>query len=633
MGCDVTKKTICSVLKLNSNLRTLEWSINSCDLYLRAPPVSREDFKELLISFCSGLAEAFSGLECLAIRFPLLLAQFKIYVPVIINLGVPVICSELCLKKFTLQWLEVAENAFQCVEFVIEGSGFQFQKSDFSLYLNTREPLCSLPLNNLYQVLLNAVASELVRDTLQTVLLPYTLFIQTPEWGNHFKIMEVETSIVSLDLGALSLWDSDCLTAILSLQSLRYLNLSGMNISGHLLQLIATSSPNLEILNLQGCSGCLEPIQGLESLALCCPNLAELNLKGVHHQPSKETPNKLMEIISKFTHLVSLSLCTCVLGPTTENKTSKSNNDFDRDLLKRTKRVCHGTSGRLNSNDGPRPKSDGAAQSDSPPWDKLSSEESFDCLAKACSKITEFELIRPSLTEITSAFVKSYYKVHNSRPPVGQDNLSQCQRVTSAYDTLIALTNWTSLQRLTLAVPLMKGNLKPLVAVTQNCPNLHFLSLATLANIHHSGNVVLLQEALSNCRQLRDFRFEQPNFNITESFMLTLGELKELERVCIIAREGTMKIYSQTVISLFEKCCKLFYFQVLCDITVKASKSLKDSVMSRFAGARPGLVVSVVPFRQASNMALTCKIAKSIPVVHLKELFLFGTAVATRVPV
>ena len=260
MGCDVTKKTICSVLKLNSNLRTLEWSINSCDLYLRAPPVSREDFKELLISFCSGLAEAFSGLECLAIRFPLLLAQFKIYVPVIINLGVPVICSELCLKKFTLQWLEVAENAFQCVEFVMEGSGFQFQKSDFSLYLNTREPLCSLPLNNLYQVLLNAVASELDRDTLQTVLLPYTLFIQTPEWGNHFKIMEVETSIVNLDLGALSLRDSDCLTAILSLQSLRYLNLSGMNISGHLLQLIATSSPNLEILNLQGCSGCLEPV-------------------------------------------------------------------------------------------------------------------------------------------------------------------------------------------------------------------------------------------------------------------------------------------------------------------------------------------------------------------------------------
>ena len=48
-------------------------------------------------------------------------------------------------------------------------------------------------------------------------------------------------------------------------------------------------------------------------------------------------------------------------------------------------------------------------------------------------------------------------------------------------------------------------------------------------------------------------RFEQPKFTITESFMLTLGELKHLERVCIIARKGAMKMYAQAVISLFEK--------------------------------------------------------------------------------
>ena len=39
--------------------------------------------------------------------------------------------------------------------------------------------------------------------------------------------------------------------------------------------------------------------------------------------------------------------------------------------------------------------------------------------------------------------------------------------------------------------------------------------------------------------------------------MLTLGELKHLERVCIIARKGTMKMYAQAVISLFEKVTKL----------------------------------------------------------------------------
>ena len=41
--------------------------------------------------------------------------------------------------------------------------------------------------------------------------------------------------------------------------------------------------------------------------------------------------------------------------------------------------------------------------------------------------------------------------------------------------------------------------------------------------------------------------------------MQTLSELKHLERVCIIAREGTMKMYSQAVVSLFEKVSKLNY--------------------------------------------------------------------------
>ena len=48
-------------------------------------------------------------------------------------------------------------------------------------------------------------------------------------------------------------------------------------------------------------------------------------------------------------------------------------------------------------------------------------------------------------------------------------------------------------------------------------------------------------------------RLEQPLFKITESFLLSLGESKHLERVCIIARHGPMKIDPRVVISLFEK--------------------------------------------------------------------------------
>ena len=41
--------------------------------------------------------------------------------------------------------------------------------------------------------------------------------------------------------------------------------------------------------------------------------------------------------------------------------------------------------------------------------------------------------------------------------------------------------------------------------------------------------------------------------------MLTLGQLKHLERVCIIAKGGTMKMYPQAVLSVFEKVCELLH--------------------------------------------------------------------------
>lgn len=53
----------------------------------------------------------------------------------------------------------------------------------------------------------------------------------------------------------------------------------------------------------------------------------------------------------------------------------------------------------------------------------------------------------------------------------------------------------------------------------------------------------------------------------------------------------------------------------------------------RFLAARPGLIVSVVPFRHTSTpLTYQVQIVKSVPVVHLKDLFLFGTSVATSVP-
>lgn len=58
------------------------------------------------------------------------------------------------------------------------------------------------------------------------------------------------------------------------------------------------------------------------------------------------------------------------------------------------------------------------------------------------------------------------------------------------------------------------------------------------------------------------------------------------------------------------------------------------SLLRRFGDTRPGLVVSVVPFRVCHDpMELLSEFFKSLPEVHLQEIFLFGTSVATRLPV
>ena len=255
VGCDVTKKTICSVLKLNEHIKTLEWSITLSDLYSTADavPISlRDDCREFVAHFCRELVDVFAGLDSLTIRFPVHPGHLRSEIPflVIINFGVPVICSGLHLKKFKLQWFENRRN-FNCVEILIEGGGFQFPKS----CLNGSEPLCSLK-----TMALGALAYQLEYGMLQTFLLPDNPYIQAPFWGDGFKKLEHQTSVGNMDLGALHLQDSACLSAILGVQSLRYLNLAGLNINCHLLQVIATTSPNLECLNLQDCVGCLEPV-------------------------------------------------------------------------------------------------------------------------------------------------------------------------------------------------------------------------------------------------------------------------------------------------------------------------------------------------------------------------------------
>ena len=108
-------------------------------------------------------------------------------------------------------------------------------------------------------------------------------------------------------------------------------------------------------------------------------------------------PNAFMEVIAKFNHLVSLSICACMIGPARGTMNTSNSNNYSSTLSNYSgKRVSH--CAKL----GP------PMQNDSTPWHELSSESSFERMTRVCGKITEFELIRSSEHVLTSERSYSY---------------------------------------------------------------------------------------------------------------------------------------------------------------------------------------------------------------------------------
>ena len=261
LGCDITKKTICSVLKLN-NLKRLEWSVSCYDLNFNDIVGSNRNdlLKKVLISFCSELSGAFSGLDSLTVRFPLFHGTSKFSFRWIIKFGVPLICSELGLKKFTVEWVDEVGKFIHFLKISIEGSRFQFQKNDLAKISDPSilDGFNGLPLLDLHEMTCNAIKTLLGNEALSTFLLPYD---HSDQKYTSFEKLETKPCLVNLDVPLQFLDATSSKSPHFSEHALRYLNLARIrSIDGHLLQVIASSSPNLEILNLQDCTGCLEPV-------------------------------------------------------------------------------------------------------------------------------------------------------------------------------------------------------------------------------------------------------------------------------------------------------------------------------------------------------------------------------------
>ena len=257
IGCNVSKKALCSLMQENGSLTMLGCSISPNEFHWPLQDLTTELFEKMLMPFCNNLQQSFSALESLTVRLPALKTsegRHDLFARFMLNRGISIICSRSCLKAFCLDWLVASSCGVQCVESGFGCQGFRLAGGTGNVTFDTKHL-------NLQNVLLKAATQELEHGHLHTLLMPYNPFVQPAELFTLIERLKVESCVENLDLGVLCFQvKSECLTSILNAHCLKYLNLSGMPIDGHTLQVIATSSPNLQVLNLQDCHGCLSPV-------------------------------------------------------------------------------------------------------------------------------------------------------------------------------------------------------------------------------------------------------------------------------------------------------------------------------------------------------------------------------------
>ncbi|KAK3726907.1 hypothetical protein QZH41_016703, partial [Actinostola sp. cb2023] len=263
----------------------------------------------------------------------------------------------------------------------------------------------------------------------------------------------------------------------------------------------------LETINLQSCI--VDKLDVLEVLVEMCHKLKHLNLLDIHGSSTKSRPCETIKILSKCKTLQSLAINACCIRTHFEDCEQLLGSQFEQTPI---------TNPLLT-------------------------------LVESCSYLTEFELIGQRY---------HYDLMFRKESP----NNETRHVIPISSEQLASISQWSHLQKLTLAVHITLGRIKPniykshfcplgfrvtgsgkfLLQICQNCTELRSLSLANLKGpiLSHSGNVASFNTALTHCHNLRDFRLEQPYFNITKSFLESVHNAQHLERVCWKVRNGKL---------------------------------------------------------------------------------------------
>ncbi|XP_038069438.1 F-box/LRR-repeat protein 18-like [Patiria miniata] len=410
-----------------------------------------------------------------------------------------------------------------------------------------------------------------------------------------------------------------------SYRSLRYLNIAGsVEFTG--LCTVARNCPLLESLNLSFCRDALKKVYKCEEwtdlsafriFAAAKTPLKHLNISGLHpHLPD----NELCEVLALLPGLVSISLPVCGLP---ERKVSVPVDGLTFSQIRSRTRSCGAEDFKCDHCSRNEWGSPGTSITKESTKQEVCTYCTSDLsqLVKGCSKIRSFELIKTGFASFLSP-----------RSASKDEDVIRCGDIMDPESTLLCISRWRHLNSLVLAGLPSIFHGRSLVAITQGCPELRRLSLAHLGPHPYDQCLFMegLCEALKYAKRLQDFRLEQPKLVAMQSLLQSLQCCKRLQRVCVITQCGRIKALEE-LDDVMDRCTELVCLQVICNAYFELCANWQQALLNKYKPSRPALHVLIVSYKkcEATRWRDVCN---KIPFVHLDELTLFQTRVATQAP-
>eukprot|EP00106_Octopus_bimaculoides_P005275 XP_014772717.1 PREDICTED: uncharacterized protein LOC106870985 [Octopus bimaculoides] len=343
-----------------------------------------------------------------------------------------------------------------------------------------------------------------------------------------------------------------------------------------------------------------EDLKGLQALISSCRHLTHLNLSGIH---------------SHYLRLKSLALSSCaVVHKHSDTREHTFNIKLDEVPAKKR---------RMSWMEANSPFSELSSDVNLYSTDSLSSGattnsscQDLETLVKGCPNMEHFELITPN-------FYSVFHKVLGMC--TREQNFYACEPSRQLHESQLTwIGHWKNLRYLQLTgIPEIRLGTS-LVSICKHCIHLERLHLAQLGLPGHITYHSNLCKALTHCKQLKDFRIEQPNMKLNETFFRSLWSCPELERVCVASNRST---YDSVLIDqLLSMASKMIVLMLFSGMSQENCKHLQSYLTKKYKPSRPALWINLFPLQ---HIDLKDEL-NSIPTKHYEELMLLRSRVSVK---